>query len=357
MNDLAILIPNWDGEAVLADCLSSLATAVDSSLQAQVLVFDNGSVDGSLAILRQFQAVLSLEVIRSETNLGYAAANNALFERADAEFCLLLNNDTVVEGELSESVAFLRAEPNVGIAQGPILDISGTRIDSVGSLMAPSGFLYHLGSGEPATALPPSRRVFSVKGAAMYVRSACVAEVGLFDPEAFAYFEESDLCWRAQLAGWDVVYNSRLPVVRHVVGHSSPRLGTRVYEFHSYKNRLRSIIVNTGRRTMPGMLARHLAVCACAAGSAFLNGRWSACRNIGAAFVWNLRALGRTRERRRTVQNLRRRSDRELLDGTSRRMRLADYAMLGRTYEKGKRGAVASPKESGPQTQGNRRTT
>lgn len=349
MNDLAILIPNWNGEAVLADCLRSVVSAIDGSISAQVLIFDNGSSDGSMAILRNFESLLPLGIVRSETNLGYAAANNALYKRADAEFCLLLNNDTIIEGSLDRAVAFLRSVPDVGIAQGPILDITGTSIDSVGSLVAPSGFLYHAHSGLAARPLPPSRPVFSVKGAAMYARSTCIDEIGLFDPEAFAYFEESDFCWRAQVAGWDVVYDCSLPVIRHVVGHTSPRLGTRVYEFHSYKNRIRSILVNTQSRTMPGMLARHVGVCACAAAGAAMTGRWSATRSILAALLWNLSALGRTLPRRRNVQRLRRRSDREVFAATSRRMRWSDYLVLGRAYEEGKQRAAAGASHSGQQ--------
>lgn len=341
--DLAVLIPNWNGEAVLGNCLTSLEHALDAQLQAQILVFDNGSTDASMEIIAEHANRLPLSTIRSETNVGYVAANNALFERSQAEFCLLLNNDTVVDGLLTHAVQLLRTSPHVGIAQGPLLTIDGTRIDSIGSLISRSGFLYHQCAGALFHTAPPSRPVFSVKGAAMYVRRSCITETGLFDPEAFAYFEESDLCWRAQLAGWGVIYDARLPVIRHVDGHTSPRLGARIYEFHSYKNRLRSILVNADRRTLPTMLTRHLGVCVCAAGGALLTRRWTGARSIAAGFAWNVKAARRTMRRRRMVQRLRQRSDSEIFSGTSHRMAWSDYLSLGRSYEAAKRRTEPKP--------------
>lgn len=333
---LDVIIPNWNGGPMLGECLQSLARWSEG-VALRVVVFDNGSTDDPVAMIDGLQLRLALTILRADRNLGYAEANNRAYGVTTSPYVLLLNNDAVVCGPLSLAVRHFAAHPGLGICQGPIHDADGRFIDSAGSLFTVWGFLRHIHMGESVDPPKPSRGVFCAKGAAMFLRRQCISEVGLFDPAAFAYFEEADLCWRARLAGWEVDYVASLPVVRHRTGTTSTRLDPSLIEFHSFKNRLRSLLKNSSTVTLVRVMPRHVMLCATLAVSAALLGRPAAIMNIARAFSWNLRHLSETLALRREVQHMRKRSDRDALGPVTAPLALGDLFRAGRRYERGKK--------------------
>lgn len=329
--DLAIIIPTWDGAQVLDACLSSLSDHL-AGASTEVIVFDNGSRDGSAELAEGYRERLPLRVVRSPVNLGYAAACNSAAAITDAPFLLLLNNDTRLTGGIEPALNYLRNHPEVAVCQGPLLTADGRYIDSAGSFMTQWGFLYHESMGQSADDLPSTRAVFSAKGAAMFVRREALGALGLFDREAFAYFEETDLCWRLQVAGWSVAFVRELPAVLHQSGFTTSRLPYAVWERHSFKNRLRAIIKNTELGTMSAMLPRHLFVCAAASADGLRRGSAQTLLSVGSAVVWNVVHLRDTLRLRRMVQARRRRRDSEVFATVTTQMRLRDFVQQRAAY-------------------------
>src|SRR5260370_20895095 len=117
------------------------------------------------------------------------------------------------------------------------------RIDAYGSYLLRTGFLYHLRYGKPDPQPEPPFEIFAAKGAGMIIRASVLRDVGGFDPDFFAYLEDSDLSWRIWLAGWRVLC---VPdsVVFHRGGGTASRLPSTFVPFHSFQKPHRLLIKN-----------------------------------------------------------------------------------------------------------------
>jgi GT2 family glycosyltransferase len=113
--DISVLIVNWNTRDITLRCLDHLPSAVDDDLEYEVIVVDNGSVDGSAAAFRDRT---DIELIENTANLGFALAVNQAYRHSSANLVLLLNSDVdMSEGSLSTLTAFLRDHPTVaGVA-------------------------------------------------------------------------------------------------------------------------------------------------------------------------------------------------------------------------------------------------
>src|SRR5690606_10972467 len=109
---VSVIVVSWNTRQILIDCLRSVYAQTRAWMQ--VLVVDNDSHDGSAdAVAEQFPAV---ELIRSDTNLGFARANNRGVERATGEYILFLNPDTIIlDGAIDTMLEFMKAHPTIGV--------------------------------------------------------------------------------------------------------------------------------------------------------------------------------------------------------------------------------------------------
>lgn len=221
-NSPVVVVPNWNGADRLAACLDSLLA---QSLKARVIVVDNGSVDSSLELLAKYPDV---EVIKHDRNKGYAGGVNPGFRRAiedDVKYVATLNNDAVADKDwLEQLVAALDKNPQAGIVTSKILDAGGKKIDSTGDYLTVWGLPFPRGRGESDLNRYDSQTdIFGASGGASLYRTKMLKEIGLFDEDFFAYYEDVDLSFRAQLAGWKVRYQPKA-IVYHQIGATSGKL-------------------------------------------------------------------------------------------------------------------------------------
>lgn len=321
--DVSIVIPNWNGASLLPACLESIRLH-STDVKAEIVVFDNGSTDRSLQLIDELGVGMDVQVVRAERNLGFASACNGGLLAARAGVVLLLNNDAELRGDLRLGLDYLAMNPNVAACQGLLLMADGRHVDSVGSLLGPAGFLRHECIGELADACPARMDVLSVKGAAMWLRREALGDRPPFDDDAFAYFEESDLCWRLWVEGWEVAFCDQLPPVVHRIGATSTRLPPALCQFHSCKNRLRAILRYTEGRTLLQMLPRHLLWSAVIAGGLTLKGNGATSLAMVRALWWNVCRAGRTLRERRAVSIRRTASDGQIFARVGVPMSLRD---------------------------------
>lgn len=244
MNHVSVVVPSWNGRRLLTPCLESLRR--QTVPPAGVVVIDNGSTDGSPAMLaRSFPEV---EVIRLERNRGFAAAVNVGIRATETSLVALLNNDAVAEpGWLEALVAALDGD-RVGMVASKILDADDPRrIDGIGLEVDAEGHPRQIGQQQPDG--PPfdsPREVFGPIAAAALYRRELFEEIGVFDERFFAYLEDVDLAWRARRAGWRCVYAPGA-VVRHRRASTARRMPRRV-RYLVWRNHVWLMAKNAGPR-------------------------------------------------------------------------------------------------------------
>jgi GT2 family glycosyltransferase len=220
---LHIVIPNWNGKDSLPACLDSLRS---QTVATNIVVVDNGSVDGSLDLLSQKYP--DITVLPQPKNLGFAGGVNVGIKYAidqAADYVALFNNDAVADKDwLKNLVAVLDQQPKVGIVTGKLLDDQKSHIDSTGDYYTTWGLPYPRGRGEPVSDKYDNHTdVFAASGGASLYRLEMLKQIGLFDEAFFAYYEDVDLSWRAQLAGWQVMYEPSA-IAYHQIGATSSKI-------------------------------------------------------------------------------------------------------------------------------------
>ncbi len=220
---VSVVVPNWNGVEFLGECLDSL---LEQSLAATVIVVDNGSIDGSVALLRDRYP--QVHVILHSENKGFAGGVNAGIRKSLADgdtYVALLNNDAIADKDwLRLLVEELETHPRVGIATSKFVDIDGRHFDSAGDQYTTWGMPHARGRDEPVTdRYDDLVDVFAASGGASAFRVDMLREIGLFDEDFFAYYEDVDLSFRARLAGWGVRY---VPgsIAYHHIGATSGRI-------------------------------------------------------------------------------------------------------------------------------------
>ncbi len=200
MPEVTVVIPNYNGMAYLETCLEALLVQTQPDLR--LLVVDNGSTDGSLALLRERYP--QVEVLALDKNYGFCVAVNRGICAAGTPYVILLNNDTQVDPEFArELLLAIKADKNIFSCQAKMLDYRNRQlIDDAGDFYCAFGWAFARGKGRKEERYLKKDRIFaSCAGAAIY-RKDLVEKAGYFDEQHFAYLEDVDLGYRARLMGY-----------------------------------------------------------------------------------------------------------------------------------------------------------
>ncbi len=217
---ISVVILNWNGKEDLDPCIQSVKRQTYPNIE--ILLVDNHSSDGSAQYIRS--AFPDLRLIVNAENLGYGGGNNRGIREARGEYILVLNNDTEMERECVEQLwKSMENDRETGITTPKILLFNRTdTVDAAGLTVYPDGLSIGRGHLEPQADYNRREEVFSGSGCASLFRREMLDEIGLFDEDFFAYAEDTDLGWRARLAGWKACYVPEA-VVYH---HHSRKFGT-----------------------------------------------------------------------------------------------------------------------------------
>jgi GT2 family glycosyltransferase len=237
---VSIVIVSFNTRDLLRECLQSMERETQG-IDKEVFVVDNVSRDGSADIVEEeFPAV---RLIRSNVNLGFAAANNRAFPFCTGRYVVLLNSDAFLcDGALPKAVAHMEANLEVGLGGARLVGRDGSWQPS--ARMFPSLLNDFLSLSGLSAHFPHSKffgrfdRTWAdqmeaadvdwVPGAFSIIRRSVLQSVGYFDESFFLYYEEVDLCCRIKAAGHRVRYWPDV-VVTHLGGESSKTIASAAF--------------------------------------------------------------------------------------------------------------------------------
>ncbi len=203
--DVSVIIPNWNGEAHLHECLESVRNQGRSP--SETILVDNGSTDGSLQLVgRDYPWVITLAL---PEKVGFTVAVNRGIRASKGRFVALLNNDTQLDPDwLDILVEALQTHPDAGFVGCKMLNFFKRNvIDDAGISLSRGGLPITRGTGEPDDGRYSVREyVFGVSAGAAIYRRELFERVGLFDEDFDSCYEDDDLAFRAQIAGYKCLY-------------------------------------------------------------------------------------------------------------------------------------------------------
>ena len=220
--DVAVVIPNYNGERWLSGVLESVGA--QTLAPAALLVVDDGSTDGSLALLAE--RFPQAGVLPRAENGGFARAANAGIAAVAAEAVALVNTDVVLAPDwLERAVAALQAAPEAASVATKLVDLEDPSVlYDAGDMLRRDGACEQRGRFERDSGRydEPGEVFSACAGAALYRRSAVLAAGG-FEERFGTYLEDVDLGLRLRLAGWSCRWEPRA-VARHAGGGSAGAL-------------------------------------------------------------------------------------------------------------------------------------
>jgi len=231
--DLSVIIVNFNVKYFLEQCLHSVYKSTQN-LNAEIIVVDNNSVDGSCQVIHnKFPQVILME---NKVNVGFSKANNQAIRKARGKYILLLNPDTVVqEDTCSACIEFMDTHPDAGCLGVKMIDGKGNFLpESKRGLPTPQVAFYKIFG---LSALFPSSTRFGryhlgfldkdqphqvdvISGAFMFLRKSVLDRIGLLDEDFFMYGEDIDISYRITQAGFRNYYFPGTTII-HYKGEST----------------------------------------------------------------------------------------------------------------------------------------
>lgn len=289
MTSILIVVLNWNGIDDTEKCVDSLLS--QSYENYKILIVDNGSLDDSAVRLNKLAELYSekLILVSNEQNLGFAGGVNTGICYAlknDFDAVALFNNDAVADKNWLKNL-----EKNLindaSIVTGLFLHEDGKTIDSTGDFYSSWGIAFPRKRGVEVSLAPKSDFVFGASGGGSLYKTSLFKQIGLFDETFFAYYEDADISFRAQLAGHKVYYE-KSAVAYHKQGATSNKIpGFTVYQ--TFKNLPLLFWKNVPTKLLLKIGSRFLLLYILIFGNAVKNGSgWAAFKGIVASigYFW-----------------------------------------------------------------------
>lgn len=275
-----VIIPNYNGIKFIENCMKSLER--ETSAKYQICVVDNGSTDGSGEWVEKNCPYA--KVIFLGKNTGFCGAVNAGIKACETPYVILLNNDTEVEyGFVKALEDALESEEKSFSVSAKMVDLYNKDIlDGAGDLYCALGWAFARGKGKEVKGnYETQEEIFSACGGAVIYRREVLDKIGVFDENHFAYLEDCDLGYRAQIFGYRNFYTPKAVVYHAGSGVSGSKhnefkvsLSSKNSIYLIYKNMpVLQVIVNLPF-LIPGFMVKYLFFVKKGLGNTYRKGIW-----------------------------------------------------------------------------------
>lgn len=241
MQNISIILVNYNGQEFLINCLASIVKQVQN-INYEVIIVDNSSVDDSVKTIQNNFPTFKL--ICSDSNLGFGKANNLGVKQSQGEYLLFLNTDTVLIENTPKILAdYLTANQDVGAVGSRLTFKDGSYqlscgrfpnlvIEFIYKIRAKLDYQWHQQfSVFYDRQYSKVQEVGWVTGACLMMRRDVFEQIGGFDENFFMYFEDKDLCKQVKELGYKVVYYPETTIV-HLLGGSSHGIKKSVNKYY-----------------------------------------------------------------------------------------------------------------------------
>ena len=226
---VSVVTPNYNGLKFLKAYFDSLA--LQAEFIEEIVIVDNGSEDGSVEFIESLNEnyPVDIKLIKNKENLGFAPAVNQGIRASKSEYVYSLNNDVELEKDTVEMIV-RDMDDSIAIGENPFSFSSKmiqfnnrNLIDDAGDEYTILGWTRKAGDGKPLGKYDEKREIFSSCGGAALYRRSVLDEIGMFDDNFFAYLEDIDLSYRAQINGYKNFFSPRSIVYHKGSGTSGSR--------------------------------------------------------------------------------------------------------------------------------------
>lgn len=324
---ISIVTLNYNGLKWLKGYFESLSKQTYKNLE--IIFVDNGSTDGSVDFVKKRYPKTVL--IENKVNYAIAKGNNVGVRKAKGEYILLLNNDIKVKPSyLAELMEGFEKLSSASILQSKIVLMDKPSIlDSCGQFWTDTGFVYHFGNQKNANEKRYNKpfRILSGKSASMIIKRDVIDKIGMYDDLYWGYYEETDHCHRAWIAGFETWYWPKAEV-RHAFGGTTLTFQNDFLQFHNFKNKISSFIVNFEVWYLLYLFPVFLVLNMLTSFGWLLQGKYKNTFSLCKATWWNIINFRHVLGRRRKVQVTRKLSDAEIFKFVRRNPGFSYYYYL-----------------------------
>ena len=298
--DIIICVKN--NKEIISKCLESVKKQRYKNINCMVL--DDNSTDGTCDLIKKKYKFVTCITLSGK---GPSFNRNEGIKKSGGKYIITMDSDAILNRDwVKKMVLFMEKNIGIGIASGKILYENSNKINIAGGGMGKSGIVCHLGEGKNKNEETKIKKVIYLCSASMIIRRKILKKIGLFDPEYFYGYEDLDLCWRANLAGFEVIYypfaesyHEQNTTIKNI---PSPRIS-----FLGNRNRILTLLKNyeglSLLRYFPTFIAHFIFLIL------FRKNKIS----ILKAYLWNIKKFDKILKKRKRINKIRKIKDKELI--------------------------------------------
>jgi len=254
---VSIVVLTWNGLKLVLELLKDINKLETKGLNAETIVVDNGSTDGTQEKLRGYKLQnMSFKLIRNKENLGFAEGNNVGMREATkggADYVLLLNNDVILpKNLLVQLIKVAKDDKKIGLLAPKMYFAKGYEFHKeryskkdLGKVIWYAGgmidwdntYSSHKGVDEVDKGQYDKQEEIDVaNGACALIRREVIKDIGYLDKKLFLYWEDADYSQRARKKGWKIIYTPKTHIW-HKVSQASG-IGSDLNDYYLTRNRM-----------------------------------------------------------------------------------------------------------------------